>query len=311
MSEKPDKIKYHVRNWNKYDKALVQRGSLTVWIENGVIETWLDMNSTARRGRRRTYSDLAIECMLTLREVYHLPNRAAEGLTRSILQLLGLDLPAADHTTLSRRGRKLKLKFKSDEKRAIKHLVIDSTGLKVFGEGEWKVRSHGKGKRRTWRKLHLSIDAETALITAAVITDSSTLDRKEVSNLLDQTIGEIELVCADGAYDFVNCYGPIENRGALPLIPPRSNAVIRGRKPFLHRDDNLRHIHKLGMKDWKMQSGYHRRSLAETGIFRLKTIFDDGLNARRIDTQASQALIRCLTLNRMSELGMPDSYPVL
>jgi DDE family transposase len=311
MSEKPDKIKYHVRNWKQYDKALVQRGSLTVWIENGAIETWLDMNAPARRGRPRTYSDIAIECMMTLREVYRLPNRAAEGLTRSIMELLGLELPAADHTTLSRRGRRVCLKFNADEKRVIKHLVIDSTGLKVFGEGEWKVRSHGKSKRRTWRKLHLSIDAETGQITAAVITDNSTLDRKEVSNLLDQTPGEIENICADGAYDYVNCYGPIENRGATPLIPPRSNAVIRNRKPFEHRDHNLRHIRKLGMKEWKKHSGYHKRSLAETGIFRLKTIFDDGLNARRIDTQSSQALIRCLALNRMTDLGMPDSYPVL
>ena len=311
MSEKPDKIKYHVRNWKHYDNALVQRGSLTVWVENSAIDAWLNMNAPERRGRRRTYSDTAIECMMTLREVYRLPNRAAEGLTRSIIQLLELDLPAADHTTLSRRGRKLKLKFKADEKRIIKHLVIDSTGLKVFGEGEWKVRSHGKGKRRTWRKLHLSIDAASALITASVITDNSTLDRKEVSNLLDQTSGELELVCADGAYDFVNCYRPIENRGAKPLIPPRSNAVIRGRKPFLHRDQNLRQIHSLGLDEWKKLSGYHQRSLAETGIFRLKTIFDDRLNARRIDTQSSQALIRCLALNRMTQLGMPDSYPVL
>src|SRR5262249_42092551 len=124
MSEKPDKIKYHVRNWNHYDNALVQRGSLTVWIENTVVETWLDINIPERRGRRRTYSDITIECMMTLREVYHLPNRAAEGLTRSIMKLLELDPPAADHTTLSRRGRKLKLKFKADEKRIIKHLVI-------------------------------------------------------------------------------------------------------------------------------------------------------------------------------------------
>ena len=309
MSEKPDKIKYHVRNWNHYDKALVQRGSLTVWIENRVRETWLDINKPARRGRRRTYSDIAIECMMTLREVYHLP--AAEGLTRSIMQLLDLELPAADHTTLSRRGRKLKLKFRADEKRIIKHLVIDSTGLKVFTEGEWKVRSHGKSKRRTWRKLHLSIDAETALITAAVITDNSTLDRKVVSNLLEQTNGEIEQVCADGAYDYINCYGPIENRGAKPLIPPRSNAAIRGRRPFLRRDDNLRQIHTLGIDEWKKQSGYHKRSLVETGNFRFKFIFDDRLSARRIDTQSSQALIRCLALNRMTELGMPDSYPVL
>lgn len=311
MSETNTKTKYRIRNWNKYDKALVNRYSLCVWVEDKAIETWLDMSTPTGPGKPRTYSDVAIECMMVLKEVYHLPNRGAEGLTRSIMQLFGVDLPAADHTTLSRRGRKLKIKFKADEKRKITHLVIDSTGLKVYGEGEWKVRTHGKDKRRSWRKLHLSIDAESGLITAAALTDNDTLDRKVLPQLIDQTVGEIDKVCTDGAYDVEYCYKKIKDRKATAVIPPKSNAVIRGRKPFEQRDENLRQIQAVGRKEWKKQSEYHRRSLAETGMFRYKTIFDDKLKARRMDTQSTQALIRCLALNRMTELGMPDSYPVL
>ena len=310
MNETTTKTKYRIRNWNKYDKALVQRGSLTVWIEDSAIETWLDLNVPSGRGKRRTYSDVAIECMMTLKEVYHLPNRAAEGLARSIMQLLGVDLPVADHTTLSRRGRKLKVKFKADERREIKHLVIDATGLKVYGEGEWKVRTHGKDKRRTWRKLHLSIDAATQQITAAIITDNGTVDGKVLAQLLELTEGEIEKVCADGAYDYEECYQAIEDEGALAIIPPRSNAVIKGGEPFEQRNTNLRQISYVGRKQWKKEIGYHKRSLAETGIFRLKTILGERLRARTMETQSCEVMIRCKALNRMTELGMPESYPV-
>jgi len=311
MSDTTTKTKYRIRNWKEYDKALVQRGSLTIWMENAAIQTWLEMSTPTGPGKPRKYSDVAIECMMTLKEVYHLPNRGAEGLTRSIMKLMGVDLPAADHTTISRRGRKLKVKFRADESRKIAHLVIDSTGLKVYGEGEWKVRTHGKDKRRTWRKLHLSIDAQSGQITAAAITDNETLDRKVLPQLIDQTVGEIDKVCTDGAYDVEYCYESIQNRKATAVIPPKSNAVLRGRKPFEHRDENLRQIQAVGLKEWKKQSQYHRRSLAETGMFRYKTVFDDKLQARRMDSQSTEALIRCLALNRMTALGMPDSYPVL
>jgi transposase len=186
--------------------------------------------------------------------------------------------------------------------------VIDASGLKVYGEGEWKVRTHGKDKRRTWLKLHIAMDASSHQITASSITDKDLLDRNAMAGLLEQTESEIERVCADGAYDFEQCYRAIKQRQAIALIPPRRDAIIRGKSPFEQRDENVRSIRKLGRKQWKRKSTYHKRSLVETAFFRLKTIFSDKLRARRMETQAVEARVRCLAMNRMSKLGMPHSY---
>jgi hypothetical protein len=309
VTNKP-KRRYRIRNWQQYNKALISRGSLTLWIDSRSIDKWLSQDRHARRGRRRTYSDLAIECSLLLREVYHLPLRATQGLVRSVIRLLGVKLPTPDYSTLSRRARHLHLSLSAASSKTISHLVIDSSGLKVFGEGEWKVRLHGADKRRTWRKLHISMDAATHQLTAALLTDKELLDRNALSHLLEQTEGEVERVCADGAYDFEKCYRAINQRGAVALIPPRRDAIIRAKSPFEQRDENLRAIRRHGRKRWKQQSGYHRRSLVECALFRLKTIFSDRLRSRGTDTQTTEALTRCAAMNRMTSLGMPQSYAV-
>jgi DDE family transposase len=304
------KQQYRIRNWHQYNKALVQRGSLTIWIDTHSTDAWLDCDLPARRGRRRTYTDAAILCALSLREVYHLPLRATQGLVGSILQLMQLDLPSAHYSTLSRRARLLSFKLAADSTKQIKHLVIDSTGLKVYGEGEWKVRTHGKDKRRTWLKLHISMDAQRHQVRAAIITDKDVLDRNALPALLEQTEAEVERVCADGAYDFEQCYRAIKKCEAVPLIPPREDARIRGRSPFEQRDENVRVIQSKGRKEWKKESTYHRRSLVETAFFRLKTLFSDRLRSHRTDTQTTEARIRCVAMNRMTSLGMPDSYAI-
>jgi hypothetical protein len=304
------KQQYRIRNWADYNKALVGRGSLTLWIDSRSIDTWLDQDRPVRPGRRRTYTDGAILCALLLREVYHLPLRATQGLVRSVLRLMKVELPTAHYSTLSRRARRLSLNLAAHHQQEIKHLVIDSSGLKVYGEGEWKVRLHGVDKRRTWRKLHIAMDASTHQFTAALITDKDELDRHLLPVLLKQTKDEVKAVCADGAYDFECCYRAIKEHEAVPLIPPRSDAAIRGKSPFERRDENVRLIRKWGRKRWKKARGYHRRSLVETAFFRLKTIFSDRLRSHRDDTQEAEALLRCAALNRMTQLGMPDSHAV-
>jgi hypothetical protein len=306
---KKQKQQYRIRNWREYNKALVGRGSLTLWIKTHSTDTWLDHDTPHRRGRRRRYTDSAILCALQLREVYHLPLRATVGLVRSILHLMQVELPTAHYSTLSRRARRLTLSLSSSPQK-IKHLVIDSSGLKVYGEGEWKVRTHGADKRRTWRKLHISMDAETHQLTAASLTDKDLLDRHAMAGLLEQTEAEVERVCADGAYDFEQCYRAIKQQQAIALIPPREDAVVRGKSPFEQRDENVRAIKSKGRKEWKRVSTYHRRSLVETAFFRLKAIFSERLRSRRIDTQTTEARIRCLAMNRMTNLGMPQSYAI-
>ena len=302
------KQQYRIRNWTDYNKALVQRGSLTLWIDTRATDTWLDADCPSRRGRRRIYTDAAILCALLIREVYHLPLRSTQGLVSSVLKLMQLALPSPHYSTLCRRAHRLELSLAAPKK--IGHLVIDSTGLKVYGEGEWQMRTHGKQKRRTWRKLHLSMDASMHQVTATSLTDKDLLDRNAISGLLEQTEAEIERVCADGAYDFEQCYRAIKKRAAVALIPPRSDAVIRGKSPFEQRDENLREIRKLGRKRWKRESTYHRRSLVECAFFRLKTIFSDKLRSRTEGRQKIEATIRCLALNRMTKLGMPESYVI-
>ena len=302
------KRQYRIRNWREYNKALVERGSLTLWIDRRATNTWIDHSCPQRRGRRRTYTDAAILCALLLREVYHLPLRSTQGLVSSVLSLMQVRLPAMHYSTLSRRARTLSLSLAVPKK--IRHLVVDSTGLKVYGEGEWKVRLHGADKRRTWLKLHIAMDAERWQLTSALITDKDNLDRTVLPQLLEQTKAEVGRVCADGAYDFQCCYRAIKGCGAVPLIPPRSDAVVRGKSPFEHRDENVREIKKRGRIKWKKESGYHKRSLVETAFFRLKTIFSDKLKSRTRERQKTEVTLRCLALNRMTKLGMPESYGV-
>ena len=191
---------------------------------------------------------------------------------------------------------------------------MDSTGLKIYGEGEWKVRQHGVSKRCTWRKLHLGVDPEDGEIQAVLLTENNVSDDQAVAHLLGQIEQEIIKFAADGAYDKRKVYDAVNEHSpnADILIPPRKNARIwkhgNTKSERLKRDENLRSIRKHGRKEWKKQSGYHARSLSETAMFRLKTIFGDDLSARLLETQKTQALVRCAALNRMTHLGMPQSY---
>jgi hypothetical protein len=303
------KRRYRIRNWRDYNSALVRRGSLTLWVEQSVVNRWRDTASPVRRGRRRFYSDLAITCALTLREVYHLPLRSTQGLVSSVLRLLGADSPAPHYSTLSRRATSLEVKLPRLSKGPL-HLAVDSTGLKLYGEGEWKVRLHGKEKRRTWRKFHLLVDHTTHEALARSMTDKDTLDRRELSGLLGGVEGEVAEVLGDGAYDFQGCYRAIHARGARAVIPPQVRARVRSGPEFGDRNAAVLRGHEVGRDEWKKEAGYRRRSLAETAMMRLKTIFSERLKAREWRRQEAELRVRCAALNRMTALGMPRSYAV-
>ena len=194
------------------------------------------------------------------------------------------------------------------------HLVVDGAGLKVFGDGEWKTRQHGTSKRRTWRKVHLAVDQSTDYIQAAVTTANGISDGEMLPSLLEQVTQPICQVSADGGYDRRTCYEAIAKRGAKAAIPPRRGAKIwqhgNSKAQRLARDENLRRIRTVGRARWKRESGYHRRSLAETAMFRLKTIFGAVLRARSEAAQETETMLRISALNQMTALGMPDAYPV-
>lgn len=306
------KILYRVKNWTEYDKALVQRGSITFWLSDDFEKTW-HYAGEKQRGSQFDYSDKAIEIMLTIKEVFHLTNRQTEGFMCSLFAMLKIALPVPDHSTLSKRGKKLKVNSPKKTNSRL-NIVMDSTGLKIYGEGEWKVRQHGISKRRTWRKLHIGANPENGEIQAALLTENNVSDDEAVADLLAQIEQEIVKFAADGAYDKRKVYDGVNEHSpnADILIPPRKNARIwkhgNTKAERLKRDENLRSIRKQGRKEWKKNSGYHVRSLSETAMFRLKTIFGDELSARLLETQTTQAVVRCAALNRMTHLGMPQSY---
>jgi hypothetical protein len=310
--------RYQVRNWKEYDKALQQRGEITLWVDEASLAAWKNQEKTGRRGASRTYSDTAILVLASLRQLFHLPGRACEGFLRSIFTLMGVDLPVPDHSTLSRRLRHLEVELGARVTGEPVHIVIDSSGMKVYGEGEWKVRMHGYSYRRTWRKLHIGVNQATHEIVAAMATVASCDDAGEVSELLDQVEDEIRQVSADGAYDSHEVYDAVVARHAIPTIRPRDGAVLWKSEttPDGHgpprpgneaRNQNVRAIQESGREEWKRKSGYTRRSLSETGFFRLKTIFGDKLHTRELQNQFVEMFLNIRLLNTMTHLGMPDT----
>lgn len=315
LKKKNKKKQCRIRNWKQYNQALVNRGSLIFWINEEAIENWNNVKKTGKRGRPMEYNSVAIQTSLTVQALFHQPLRQTEGLLNSVFNLAGILLAAPDHSTVSKRAETLPINLAIRAKsKKVKHIVIDSTGVKIFGEGEWKVRQHGKSKRRTWRKIHIGIDEKTGEIIVAKATLNNVHDSKVLPELLNGIPDALKQVSGDGAYDTRDSYQAIKDKQAYAAIPPQANAKIwqhgNSSSPPHTRDQNIRRIRKIGRKRWKEESGYHRRSLAETGMFRFKTIFGDKVSARKFAGQAAQLLIRCRTLNQMLDLGMPESFVV-
>src|SRR4051794_15772261 len=300
---------YRVRNWSQYNDALVNRGSITLWVDQETLQAWRHQGPS-QRGAQFRFSDLAIECLLTLRAVYHLTLRATEGFARSLFEVMRADLTVPDYTTLCRRAATVRVTLPKKAAGPL-HLVLDSTGLKVYGEGEWKVRQHGYSKRRTWLKLHLAVDPRAHEIQAAMVTDPGVTDAETVPALLDQVEGPIECAAADGAYDRQGVYDALKDRSARAVVPPRRDAKIKrhgnSSGPRLDRDENLRRIRQIGRSAWKEESGYHERSLVETAMYRMKAIFGDGVASRTPARQATEAGVRCRAVNIMTHQGMPQN----
>jgi Transposase DDE domain len=306
-------VRYRVSNWRDYNQSLIERGNIELWFNDSVLAQWTGPAATGRRGRPRIYSDLAMQCLFALRLLYQLPLRATQGLFISLLRLLDCPLTVPNYSTLCRRQARLTPGLAATAAKGARHVLIDSTGLKVFGEGEWKRRTHGKSKRRTWRKLHLAIDAKTREIVATRLTEASVHDGEVLSELLLQVQGKIRKVTADGAYDTWECRYEVHLRDAEATIPPRENAVPAGCAdvpPVAERDQAIGQIKQMGLKAWKQQTGYSQRSLAETTMFRVKATFGEKMKARVIQNQVAEAVMKSHILNRFIQQGLPKSTKV-
>jgi hypothetical protein len=307
------KMKFKVANWAEYEAGLRRRGSLTLWMTAEALSSWQAAKRTTRGGQPR-YSDLAIETALTVGLVFGLRLRQTEGLLTSVLELMGLDLAVPDHTTLSRRART----WHSPEGRQGRripsegpvHILIDSTGLQVYGAGQWLEEKHGARSRRGWRKLHLALDADSGEIVAHVMTDQDTGDASQVDPVLNQIAVPIGQFTADGAYDGNPTYDAVTSHsvGAMVVIPPRAKAVERSdTEPSNQRDRHIAAITTEGRMKWQAVTGYGKRSLVETAIGRYKAIIGRRLRARSFGAQQTEVAIGCAVLNRMLACARPKS----
>src|SRR6187455_3648745 len=300
------KQRHRVTNWRAYDASLRQRGSLTVWFTEEAIAAWRAEPRTTRGGQS-WYSPLAILTALTLRAVFRLALRQTEGLIGSILHPLGLDLAVPDHTTLSRRAGTLEVpRPRSDPGSGPVHLLVDSTGLRLGGPGEWLVEKHGAKTRRSWRKLHLGVDAGTGRIEAVELTGNETDDGSQVGPLLDRVAAPVASFTGDGAYDREDVYGAVAERHpeAAVIVPLRKDAVPSGAAATAptQRDRHLQLIAERGRLGWQKASGYNRRALAEAAISRYKRVIGGTLRSRTDPGRATEVAIAVHALNRMLEL---------
>jgi hypothetical protein len=308
------KQRHRVSNWAEYDAALRQRGSLTVWFTDAAIAAWRAEPRTTPGGQPR-YSALAITTALTLRAVFRLALRQTEGLISSIIRLLGLALSIPDHSTLSRRAETLQVFPRPSSGTEPAHLLVDSTGLKLCGAGEWLVEQHGAKTRRSWRKLHIGVDAGTGRIVAAELTTNDVDDGSQVGPLLDQVAGPVASFTGDGAYDRDDVYGAVIERhpDAAVVVPPRSTAVpgASAETTPTQRDGHLQVIAEVGRMGWQKASGYNRRALAEAAISRFKRVIGDGLRSRSQPRQETEAALAIAALNRMLDFGRPKSVRIV
>ena len=275
------KTKYHVGNWSAYDRALVQRGDITVWLAPDAIATW-EAVGVGTRGGQRQYSDLAIETALTLRLIFHLPLRQTEGFLTSIFRMLGAGL----------------------------HLLVDSTGLSIVGEGEWAAVKHGGRGRRGWKKLHLGVD-RSGVIVAWALTEASVDDATTGITLIEAVDGALGRVTADAAYDTSGFYEAAGARGATVVVPPTSTAHVSRHGPRSSaRDHTILAVKEIGLRRWKQTSGYHGQARVENAFFRYKSIIGDSLRACSPAGRGTEVVLACNILNQMTGLGRPMSYRI-
>ena len=302
--------KYKTTNWSTYNDALKRRGSLSVWFDPEMIWT---PRPSGKRGRQQRFSDAAIQTCLTLKVMFGMPLRQTTGFVESLLRLVGLDWAVPDFSTLCRRQQKLNVSLPYRGGTGPLNLLIDSTGIKAEGEGEWNARKHGGPKRRIWRKIHIGIDEETLEVRAVEVTGSNVGDAPMLHELLDQIPPDQDLgsVTADGAYDTRKYHEAIAAREACAIIPPRKNA-----KPWkptsagaIARNEAVRASRYLGRALWRRLTGYHRRSRVETKMHCVK-LLGQSLMARDFDRQVAEIQIRIAVLNRYTALGIPVTEAV-
>jgi len=296
------KAKSKIVNWPEYNKAMVSRGSVTFWIDKEAISTWHCREHHGGRGRGHTYSDHAIQTSLAIKGIFGLSLRALEGFLNSVFQLMELDIKSRNYSCISKRAKTIEVNYRMPARGPVMHLAIDATGLKVFGEGKWKVKKHGAEKRRTWVKLHLGVDALTHDVVASVG------DPEALPIMLRPLRRKIEAISGDGAYDTKQCYSEVAKKKAQPIFPPRSHAAFW--EDGHPRNEAVERLKSGELKEWKEETGYHMRSLSETAMYRYKQLISNPLSLRDYNGQVAEALSGVWAMNKINTLGMPERQEI-
>lgn len=314
-----------IKNWAEYNKSLINRGNLSIFISESVIQDGhiIVPQKTGKPGRPTEYSDELIEFILTIRELFHLPLRQATGFLEFLFKSMGIISGSPDYTTVSKRMPSIKVRYQRKITQNINNkagivMLIDSSGFKVFGEGEWKVRKHGAGRRRVWRETHIAIDHETRDIIGFTNTSAHTHDNTQLLPLLRQVTQnnyKVQTVIGDGAYEAKDNYKLTAKFHASMIAPPHKNAVYHydlkdgqliDTPGWEERNKVIRATMRAGgLENWKNEVDYHRRSLVENAFYRWKTIFGDNLKSRKEATQYAEQCLRAKIINRFNEFGLP------
>ncbi len=312
-SPRKGKSKFKVKNWSEYNRSLVHRGRIDFWIDESAIAQWHPEIETPKRGGQIGYSDISIQSCLIMRQLYRLPLRQTEGFVTSLIDMANLKIQCPDYTTISKRTSGLKSfyeKLKKIDRDKPITILVDSTGVKTYGEGEWKQEKHGEGKPTKWLKFHLGVNEENLEIEASILSDCHTSDVSQVIPLLEQIEEEIQDVKADGAYDYDSLVDSLKSFGI------KGEGVFSPRIHFLSEDwktnPTQRDLHLLriaidGRDVWEYASGYSKRNLVENAMFRYKNAFGTRLKSRNQKNQEVETEFRVHLLNQMTRLGMPKS----
>ena len=314
-----------IKNWSDYNKSLKSRGNLSIFISESLIKDGriIMPPKTGKVGRPTEYADELIEFVLTIRELFRLPLRQTTGFVEFLFKLLRIESSAPDYTTVSKRMALMKVRYqrKANECNVGNKgivLLIDSSGFKVFGEGEWKVRKHGASKRRTWRETHIALDYDTRDVIGFTNTPAHTHDITQLEPLLIQATQnsyKLNSVIGDGAYDSKDNYDLAMKYHTSIIAPPPKNAVchydLKDGKlidipGYEERNKAVRSmIRNSNLEEWKNEVDYHRRSLIENLFYRWKTIFGDHLKSRKEENQYTEQALRARIINKFNELGLP------
>ena len=310
------KQKYKVSNWSDYNRKLKNRGDVEIWLSQDLINHWYyEERIYDGTGSSQHYTEEAIIACHELRQVYKLPLRQTEGFINSLLRLMKLSIACPDYSTLSKRLKQLNIKCpcytkSSKDEPGITAIAIDSTGLKRFGRDEWHIEKHRVNARRSWRKAHFGVD-ENHIIQAATLTDRFLHDDEVLDNLLSQIHDEVDHFSADGAYDETPVYDKLlsHSPGADIVIPPAKNAMFNPKANSM-RNRNILEIAAFGRMIWQKERRYGQRNISELGIQRYKRILGRTMHTRKFERQQQELMIGCGILNKMTGLGMPESFKI-